>query len=108
MHNNVQSTHSDSRPPTQTNQRHYFVSHDPESASKLSTTVVHALADVMGADVTDAGFTLSDSVDPDALDRIFSTTEDGTERQGGHLAFTVEGYRVTVYGDGEIVITPPQ
>jgi hypothetical protein len=108
MHNNVQAPHADSRPPSQTNERHYFVSHDPDSPSKLSTTVVHALADVMGADVTDAGFTLSDSVDPDALDRIFSPTADGTERQSGHLAFTVEGYRVTVYGDGEIVITPPQ
>ena len=85
----------------------YHAHHDPSSPAKLSTTVVHALAEVMETDVTDTGFSLYDSVDPDALDSIFSLKSDGTPRSPGHLAFTVQGYRVTVYSDGHIVITPP-
>ncbi len=50
----------------------YYAYHDFESTAKLSTTVIHALADVIGSDVTDTGVQLHDSIDPDALDRIFS------------------------------------
>lgn len=85
----------------------YYAYHDPEGSAALTTTVVHALADVMGADVSDAGFSLYDSVDPDALDRVFAPKADGTPRPPGHIAFGVQGYQVTVYSTGEIVITPP-
>lgn len=84
----------------------YYAYHDSESAAKLSTTVIHALADVMGADVTDTGFQLHDSIDPDALDRIFSDMTGGSSSNPSHLAFTVENYQVTVYSSGQIVITP--
>lgn len=87
--------------------RDFYAYHDPVSAANVSTTVVHALADVMGRDISDAGFVLYDSIDPDSLDRIFSPTADGTPRPPGHVAFTVDGYRVTVYSSGQIVITPP-
>ena len=87
--------------------RDYYAYHDADDPAKLSTTVVHALADVMGIDVTDTGFVLYDSVDPEALDRIFAPTDEGTPRAPGHVAFTVSGYRVTVYSNGQIVITPP-
>jgi hypothetical protein len=85
----------------------YHTHHDPASSAKISTTVIHALADVMEVDVTETGFALYDSVDPDALDQIFSPRGDDSPRAPGHVAFTVEGYRVTVYSTGEIVITPP-
>lgn len=85
----------------------YHARHDPESAAKLSTTVAHALADVMGIEVTDSGFALYDSIDPEALDRLFAPAADGRLRSAGHVAFAVEGYRVTAYSDGRIVITPP-
>lgn len=85
----------------------YYAYHDVESAANLSTTLVHALADVMGLDISDTGFVLYDSIDPEALDRIFSSTGDGSPRPPGHVAFTVDGYRVTVYSSGQIVITPP-
>ena len=85
----------------------YHAHHDPDGPAKLSTTVVHALADVMGVDTTDTGFSLYDSLDPDALDRLFSSTDDEPSRPPAHLAFSVEGYRVTVYSDGHLVITPP-
>jgi hypothetical protein len=103
MHDNVRNRH---RKPPGTPQRDYYAFHDWDGAARLSTTVVHALADVMGRDATDAGFVLSNSVDPTALDRIFERPRDGSPT--GHVAFTVEGHRVTVYCDGRIVITPPQ
>lgn len=87
--------------------REYRVYHDPDGNARLSTTLVHALADAMGEDVTDAGVALSRCIDVEALDHIFAG--DGGERlvSGSHLAFAADGYRVTVYGTGHIVITPP-
>lgn len=85
----------------------YRAYHPPDSPGKLSTTIVHALADAMGISVTETGFSLFDCIDPDALNRIFSTKANGTPRPTGHVTFYVQGYRVTVYGDGQILITPP-
>lgn len=84
-----------------------YAYHDPDSAARLSTTVAHALADVMAADVTSTEFSLYDCVDPDALDQVFAPRADGRRRAPGHVAFNVLGYRVTVYSSGHIVITPP-
>jgi hypothetical protein len=85
----------------------YHFHHDSRSDGRLSTTVAHSLADVMGSDVTDTGFILFDSINPESLDRLFLPTATGGARSSGHVAFTVDGYRVTVYSDGRIVITPP-
>lgn len=85
--------------------RDYYAHHDPDGQARLSTTLVHALADVMGADVTETGFVLADEIDPDALDMLFSSGSPGGP--AAHVAFAVDDYRVTVYGDGTIVITPP-
>lgn len=96
-----------SRPRARQQQQSYRAHHDRASAAKLSTTVLHALADAMGVDVTDSEFTLADSIDPDAFDRLFVANGEGTPRTPGHVAFCVEGYRITVYSDGNIVVTPP-
>lgn len=85
----------------------YRAYHDPDGPATLSETIVHALAECMGVDVTDCDFSLYDSVDPDALDRLFRPRRDGTVRTGGTVSFPVQGHRVTVYGDGEILIEPP-
>lgn len=106
MHNAVRSTPAEETPMPVTEPMEYHATHDPDGAAQLSTTVVHALADVMDVSVTDTGFALFDSIDPDALDRIFSGTSAG-RRRSGHVAFAVDGYRVTVYSSGQIVITPP-
>lgn len=81
--------------------------HDPNSAARLSTTVAHALADVMGIDVTSTEHSLFERVDVDALDRLFSPHRDGRRRASGHVAFDVSGFQVTVYSSGHIVVTPP-
>ena len=85
----------------------YVVRHDFDGPAELTTTLVHALSDVSGVDVTDAGFTLYDYIDPDALDRLFKP-RDNAQRVNGMLSFAVWGYQVTVYSDGQIAIVPPQ
>lgn len=86
--------------------RDYYTYHDPDGEARLSTTLVHALADIMGVDVTDTGFVLAEEIDPEALDMLFAPSDgSGTV---GHVAFSVDSHRVTVYSDGTIVITPPE
>ena len=90
------------------NAQTYFVKHDFEGPAKLTTTLIHALSDVVGCDVSDSEFTLYNYVDPDALNHLFKPKEDGTLRTNGHLTFTVQGHLVTVYSDGQIAIVPPR
>ncbi|WP_226039479.1 HalOD1 output domain-containing protein [Natrinema sp. DC36] len=85
----------------------YRASHDPDGPATLSTTVIHALADCLGVDVTDSRVSLYDTVDPDALDALFRPRYNGTPRTGGTLSFVVNGHHVRVRGDGEILIEPP-
>ncbi|WP_424020018.1 HalOD1 output domain-containing protein (plasmid) [Halorientalis pallida] len=86
----------------------YVVHHDFDGPAELTTTLAHAIADVTGFEVTETGFTLSDYVDPDALDRLFAPKSDGTPRTNGHLAFTIWNCQVTVYSTGQIVVTRTQ
>ncbi len=85
----------------------YIAHHDPDGGARLTTTLVHALADVMDVDVTDTGFVLADYIDPEALDTLFVRATDVHGRSFGHVAFLVDRHRVTIYSDGTIVITPP-
>lgn len=84
----------------------HTVYHDFDGSAKLTTTVVHALADATGMDITDADFTLNDYVDPDALNLLFSSRSDGTPRANGHVSFTVMGFQTTINANGQITIVP--
>ncbi len=88
--------------------QNYFVQHDFDGSAELTTTLAHAISDVTGIDVTDTGFTLNDHVNPEALDLLFKPKADGTPRTNGHVSFTVWGYQVTVYSNGQIAIVPPR
>ncbi len=85
----------------------YRAVHDAEDSATLSTTVIHALADCLGVDVTDSRISLYDTVDPDALDALFRPRHDGRVRSGGTLSFVIDDHYVTVDSSGEIVIEPP-
>lgn len=102
--NTATANHSETQPPRP---QPYHVTHEFGGSSELSTTLVHALADVAGVDVTQAEFRLADYVDPDALDRLFEPAGDGTAQVDGYLCFTVWDNQVTIYHDGQIVIAPP-
>jgi hypothetical protein len=82
----------------------YVVHHEFGGPAELTTTLAHAIADVTGFEVSEAGFTLSEFVDPDALDRLFAPKSDGTPRTNGYLGFTVWNCQVSVYGTGRIVV----
>lgn len=87
--------------------RTYTAEHDFDGSAELTTTLVHAISDATGVDVTDTAFTLTDHVDPEALDRLFNPGEDGTVQIDAQFSFTVWEYRVTIDGDGQITIVPP-
>lgn len=106
MHDDTQnrtSPGSSARTPTE----HFRRYHDPRGTAKLSTTLVHALADATGTDPTDCRSSLLGAVDLCALDHLFSRPPGPSAGPPGHVAFTIDGYRVTVYESGQIVITPP-
>ena len=85
----------------------YWAYHDEDSPAKLSTTIVHALADVLGENATAMRERVYERVDPEALDLLFRDRHDGTPRVGGFLSFRVYDHQVTVYGSGDIAIEPP-
>ncbi|ELY53401.1 hypothetical protein C493_14063 [Natronolimnohabitans innermongolicus JCM 12255] len=84
----------------------YRATHDPDGPARLSTTVAHALADCLRTDVTTCHVALSDAVDLEALDRLFRPRGDGRQRVGGSLTVTVRDHRVTVDGNGDVLIEP--
>ncbi|WP_255167559.1 HalOD1 output domain-containing protein [Natrononativus amylolyticus] len=91
----------------QTNDRYVF-HYDRGGSATLTATIVHALATITEVDVSQGEFSLYDSIDPDALERLFRSKADGSERTGGHVAFTALECDVYVYADGEILIYPPE
>ncbi|WP_306058783.1 HalOD1 output domain-containing protein [Natronococcus wangiae] len=90
----------------QANDRYVF-HYDDDGTATITTTIVHALASIADTDVSQGEFSLYDSIDPDALDRIFRPKADGTQRTGGHIAFTALEHEVFVYASGDIIIYPP-
>lgn len=107
MESNVADAIDGAHAPTPESDDTYYACHDPESPARCSTTLVHALADLLDTDVSDLEFSLAEHVNPEALDALFSAPDEETDRPLGHVAFSVEGCRVTVYSDGQIVLTPP-
>jgi len=70
----------------------------------VSVCVASALAEILDAEPT--SIDLYENVDPEALDRLFEPTRDGTPRKG-RAVFEAEGYRVTVRSDGTFTIAQP-
>ena len=85
----------------------YVFHHDVDGSATITTTIVHALASIADTDVSQGEFSLYDSVDPDALEQIFGKKADGSERSGGHVAFTALEHEVYVYANGDVIIYPP-
>jgi hypothetical protein len=69
-----------------------------ETPSHAVVSLVADAKDVRPIDLTP----LHETVDPDALDRLFAPTTGGS-RTDGYIAFVFEGYHVTVHGDGEVI-----
>jgi hypothetical protein len=68
----------------------------------LSAAIAYSVAEVDGTDPTELE-PLNDTVDTDALDRLFGTSP-GVPRDEGFLVFQFAGYDVTVFADGLVTI----
>lgn len=102
------ATEPEMRAGTETEEKSVFWAyHDEDGPATLSTTVVHALADVLGADASVMREELHDCVDLDGLDLLFRDRTDGTPRAGGYLSFRLYDHQVTVYASGDVAIEPP-
>ena len=73
----------------------------PETTHTVSERVVAAVADRDGVSPLDISPPLFDSIDPDALDRLY-----GEGRSGVTTAFEFAGYRVTVRAGGHVELDP--
>ncbi|WP_435155217.1 DUF7504 family protein [Haladaptatus sp. DFWS20] len=82
------------------------VQHDLSGPQSLSTTVTVAVADVAGVEPAEIPEQLYDVIDPEALDKLFKPRDDGKQRRGGRLSFSLYGHHVTVRGDGSITVQP--
>lgn len=78
----------------------------PSPEEALTDTVVRAVADAKDVDPLDLDARVYDSIDPDALDRLFTPTADGSDRQG-MVVFPMAGCRVEVQRDA-VRVTPPR
>ena len=90
---------------TTTQTRDFRVTHDPDGEARLSTTLVHAMADVLGIDVTEAEALLADEIDLYSLDTLWRL-DNTVSPPTGHLAFSAGNTAITVYRDGTLVVTP--
>lgn len=68
-----------------------------------STAIVQTVAVAADAEPTSIE-PLYESVDPDALDRLVRSYEDGSTDVV--VTFPLAGHEVTVHGDGEVVVSP--
>lgn len=87
-------------------QQNYVVAHDFDGSRELSATLSHAIADIVGADVSIVERNLFQEVDRLAFDRLFHRGNVGGYRRS-HFGFHVFGHSITVYSDGQIVVVPP-
>ena len=107
MQTEISTTNDQHRPHYEQANDRYTFHYDADGSATLSTTIVHAIATVADVDVSQGEFSLYDSIDPDALERLFSPKNDGEKRTGGHVAFTALDHEVYVYANGDVFIYPP-
>lgn len=69
----------------------------------VSTDVVLAVAEVSGSDHTELQ-PLNEVINVDALDRLF--TQRTPDNENKRVSFSYQGFQVTVYADGEILLWP--
>src|SRR6056297_3511406 len=77
----------------------YRASYDPDGPATVSDTVIEAIAEVADVDPTQTVIPLSDKIDPDALDALFTDHEGDSQ-----VTFRVCGLEVLVQSDGRVRI----
>lgn len=75
--------------------------YNPDESEPLSTAVLAALSEAKGRDITEEECVLYDSIDPDALDRLFR--EEGA-KDTIKIEFATHDAIVLIWGDGRSTI----
>lgn len=100
--NSTDSIRGEYHPGTQT----YHIYHDWKQPPSISTTVSLGVATLNGDRPEDLE-PLHHVIDPDALDALYQPVSEDSSVQSECVSFPWEGHDVTVYADGEIVISLP-
>lgn len=105
MDNANEDTNSDSR--KSTSQRDtYHTQYDWSTPESVSLTVIKAIAAVTGKKPVEVT-PLYTCLDPEALDALFKPTREAP-RATGQVSFTLDGQKVTIRGDGGILVNSKQ
>lgn len=75
--------------------------YDPDETEPLSTAIITALSEAKDRDITEDECVLYDSIDPDALDKLFTREGDGDSIK---VEFTTHDAIVILWGNGDISI----
>jgi hypothetical protein len=94
--------HGDYHPDTQT----YHIYYEEEQPPPISTRVIRGVSTLTGERPTDIE-PLHDVIAPDALNRLFESVSEDSSDHRTSVSFPLEGCEVTVYADGEVVISIP-
>lgn len=81
------------------------VEYDIGAGESVSTAVVRAASAVKGCEPSELG-PLAHSVDPNALDALFTALEDGTPRTGGRVSFVYSDCHISVDNGEYLTIEP--
>jgi hypothetical protein len=73
----------------------------------VSTNVIGAVAEAADCDSLAGDCILYDAVDPDALDRLFADRDAESTLSSGKVVFSLQGCRIEVRADGELVVHEP-
>lgn len=74
-----------------------------------SIAIIEAIAAIEGIQSPDVDFTLYESIDPDALDTLFSGRETEEEAENDTVAeFYVDDYSVKVNANGTFTVEAPE
>ncbi|MFA9501259.1 HalOD1 output domain-containing protein [Natrinema sp. H-ect1] len=85
---------------------------DATAGQSVCFDIIAAVAEREGIDPVDLEppeyEALYDVVNPEALDALFATRTNGTQRPTGRVEFPFCGYHVVVGSDGEIEVSDPE
>ena len=83
----------------------HHVFHDWDGVESVSETIVDAIATYENTQRSDLP-TLDSSINPDALNHLFGSTDDDPPN-GGTVSFSYAGYVVLIMSTGQILIRKP-
>jgi len=85
----------------------YRLSHDWTTNQSLSTAVLSVIEVASSGSIEDLP-PLYDTIDPDGLDKLFTTSPSDPSRTHGQVTFPYEEFLVTITADGTITVQYPK